>query len=453
MIPFMLKAWQETEGSRAYKKDLFIINEGDLFKYVDEALRRTFGVESKAYAYARERIPPINILQKLVSKLSRIYNNPPTRVMLGTDQDSELMGLYIDEMNFDAQMDLANENYNLTKISLIMPSYDTFSDELNLKVLPSHNFLPFSDDTNNPQRMTRLMTYQGERKNRLGNVVQLFYAYSDEEFIAFTSDGETAHDIMSLNDGVNIFGRIPAVYLSKSRTKLYPYDDTDMKQMVVLLPSLLADLNLASMFSCFSITYGIDINDENLKYAPNAFWSLKSDPSSDKKPEIGTIKPEADIDKTLTLITTQLSLWLNSKGLRANSIGDMTAENFASGISKMIDESDAIESLKKQSQAFKRAEERELWDLIMHYMHPVWVSQGLATNQFFSPDAKVKVNFPSQESLRSRADVVSDVKAEFDAGFITLNDAIARLNPDMTPADIEEYIVKLNGLSVVNITD
>jgi hypothetical protein len=449
----MLKTWQEYTDSLKYKEDLFRINEGSLFDYVDAELKATFGADSKTYQYARARIPPINVLQKINDKLTQIYNNPPSREVIGSDQDKELFDWYTDQFVIDDRMDLANENYNLTKVSLLMPAFDQFNDIVNLKVVPSHHFLPFGDNPIFPQLMTRLMTYQGEKVKRNGQKVTLFYAYTDYEFVAFTSDGEIDQDVMAYlgNEGVNIYGQIPAVYLQKSRTMLYPLDDTDTKKMTILIPTLLSDLNVASMFSAFSVLYGIDVNEDGLKYAPNAFWSLKSDPSSDKKPEIGTIKNDADIQETLSLIATELGLWLNSKGIRPGAVGDLSAENFISGISKIIDEADAFEARKKQASTFKRVEERGLWPLVMHYMHPVWVRQGLGTNQLFTRESYVNVTFPAQEMLRDRGDRVADLKAEVDSGFTSQKRAVQRLNPDLSAEEIEQLMMEIDGISVIEM--
>ena len=452
-IPEMVDAWAAHKNSLKYKEDLFNIHEGQLYDYVDQKLRTFLDPASKTYQFAKTRIAPINLLKKIISKESQIYNEGPTREIYDSEapSDSELLDWYVEKFDMNTKFDVLNENYNLTKVGFIMPVL--IDGQPSLKVIPSHQFLPFNWDKRDPTKLSAIMTYQGSIEV-MGNKVELFYAYSNDEFIAFTSQKAIYRERMAeLNnpEGVNIYGKIPGVYVKKSRNLLFPLDDTDLKEMVVMIPTLVSDLNLASMFSVFSIFYGIDIDDENLSYGPNVFWKFKSDPTSDKKPEIGTIKPEADIEKTLQLVASQLSMWLNSRGLRPGTIGTVNADNYVSGISKIVDEADATESRNKQAGLFERIESLEFWNLMINYIHPVWVKQGLDTNKLFSQNAKVRVKFPPMDLLRPRAEQIADAKAEVEAGFESRRRAIKKLNPEMSDDEVIELIREIDGESFLEV--
>jgi len=441
-IDTMLKAWADNAESLDYKRDLFVINEGALRDFVVAALAETLGRDTKSFQFAVQRIPPINVMQKIISKLSQIYNKAPMRTIVdGSMSDQDLLAYYLRVMQFDAQMDVANEFYNLTKIAFVMPIYNPDTGRHGLRSWLPHQFLPFSSDISDRTRMTEVMLYQGTISGR-----KVFYAYSDDEVIKFDEDGR---EYPTESGGVNIFGKIPGVYFRKSRNLLYPKDDTDMKAMAVLVPTMLADLNLASMFSCFSILYGIDIADEERKYSPNAFWHFKSDPDNDKKPVIGSIKPEADIGETINLIVSELSLWLNSKGIKPGSIGSLTIDNAASGISKLVDEMDTFEDREKQAMVFAQGESAELWPLIMHYMHPVWVSQGMPTNKLFTPTASVSVQFPTQQALKSRSERVLELAAEVKEGFMSRRRAIETLNASLGQDEIDKLLAEINDEATV----
>jgi hypothetical protein len=215
--------------------------------------------------------------------------------------------------------------------------------------------------------------------------------------------------------------------------------------MVKALPVMLTDLNLAAMFQSFSIIYGIDLDDEGLKYAPNAFWKLKSDPTSDKKPELGTIKPQVDYDQVLRLIEAELSLWLGTKGIRASTVGALQKENISSGISKIIDEMDTFEARQKQVETFTTAEQ-QLWDLVLNYMHPHWSETGMIDNPArFTPTAEIKVTFPAQLPTQSRGVLVTDLKNEYSAGFISRRRAMIKLNPEMTSDEVDELMAEIDA--------
>jgi hypothetical protein len=443
-IDAMLKAWDSATPSLQYKEDLFCINEGSLYDFIVKELARTLGAESKSFQYAVQRIPPINVLRKIISKLTQIYSNPPSRLIVdGNESDQQMLDYYVQTMSLNSYMDVTNEFYNLTKVGFAMPYFDALANKHFIKVLLPHQFLPFANDPNNRSKMTELMTYQGtfdEKKH--------FYAYSDYEFIHFDEDGK---QYPTLTEGVNIYGAIPGAYVRRSRNLFYPKDDTDMKTMTVLIPTMLADLNLASMFSCFSIMYGIDITDEDRKFSPLAFWHLRSPEDSNKKPEIGTIKPEADIDQTINLIVSEFSMWLNSKGIKPGSIGQINVDSVASGISKIIDEMETFEDRKKQAEVFSQWEANDLWPLIMHKMHPVWIAQGMQTNKMFTPTAKVAVEFPEQRPMKSRAELVAEYSAEVSAGFLSRQMAIKALNPNMSDEEIAAMVTEINEPATVEI--
>jgi len=214
-----------------------------------------------------------------------------------------------------------------------------------------------------------------------------------------------------------------------------------------------SDLNLAAMFQCFSILWTIDLNDTNLKFAPNAVWALKSDPTSDKKPEIGSIKPQVDYDQVLGLIQSQLTIWLSTKGIRAGSVGTLTTDNFASGISKLIDEMDTYEARQKQTGIYLKAE-AELWDLTLNYMHPYWADSGQIDNPArWTPTATVATKFAVQLPAQSRGVAVRDLRDEYAAGFISRRGALAKLNPEMSDAELDALMVEIDAERTIKADD
>jgi hypothetical protein len=276
---------------------------------------------------------------------------------------------------------------------------------------------------------------------------QIFWTWDEGSFQITDSEEKIRYDLMALYnnpEGLNPIGRLPFVYVNASDHKLCPIIETDTLAIVKLLPIMLSDLNLAAMFQSFSIIYGIDLNDENIQFAPNAFWRLKSDMTSDKKPEIGQIKPQVDFDQVLKLIESELSMWLGTKGIRAGAVGQLSPENFASGISKVIDEMDTFEAREKQVTEFKKAE-AEFWDLLLNYMHPSWAESGQINNPArATPTAEVITNFVKQLPQQSRGQIVRDVKEEYAAGFISRKRALRALNPEMSDDQVEQLMIEID---------
>jgi len=416
------------------------ILEGNLEPYLTKALKRI--LSDRVYSYAVERLVPINILPRYVDKLTNIYQTGVMReVVDGEEADQALLGWYENQMHVNKMMHNSNRLYNACKSSLIHP-YATEAGPA-LRIIPNDRFVVWSTDEINPTKPTGVALLAGkDSQNR-----EIFWVYTDEEFLIIKSDDTIdakAMEEMGVGDGLNPYGVLPFIYANSSTLRLVPVPDIDSLRMTEYVPSALTDLNLAAMFSAFSMTYIKDGNIENPTYAPNALWFLKAD-DPEKEVQIGTIKPEVDYQEVLNLIQSEMSMWLGSKGIKSGAIGQLTPDAAASGIAKMIDEADTYDVRQAQTLVYGQAE-TELWDLILHKMHPVWVSQGLVENrQMFSPSASVKARFSVVPVGTQRSQMIQDQRDEFAAGFTTRKRAISQLNPQLTMEQVEELVDEIDA--------
>jgi hypothetical protein len=422
----------------AHQHELIDIYEGNLCKYVDAEMSKQLSAQS--YLQAKFRMAPINVLPKVIDKLTHIYQTPVVRrVEDGTPSDQELLDWYIEKMRLNPKMNSANEMFNLCGSTLLYPF--VYENTPQLRVILNDRFVVYSDDPIQPTKPTYVILLAGRQDDK-----DIFWVWSATEFMICDSDGKVRTDIMlkyNNIEGINPLGVLPFVYVNESDYKLCPVIETDTLKMVKLLPIMLSDLNLAAMFQSFSIIYGIDLDDENIKFAPNAFWRLKSDATSDKKPEIGQIKPQVDFDQVLKLIESQFSLWLGTKGIRAGAVGQLSPENLASGISKIIDEMDTFEARQKQVTEFQDAE-MMLWNLLLNHMHPYWSETGQIDNRaIWTPTAQVKTLFVEQLPTQNRGNIVRDLRDEFQSGFTSRKRAIAKLNPTFSEEQIEELMEEI----------
>ena len=430
----------------ALQHTMIDIYEGNLCRYIEEDLKVQLSWQS--YVQAKHRIAPVNILPKIIDKLTHIYQTPVVRrVEDGTTFDQELVDWYVQNMKLNSKMNSANEMYNLCNSTLLYPY--VYEGMPQLRVILNDRFVVYSNDPIHPNKPTGVILLAGKEGDNF-----IYWTWDANGFMISDSEGKKRQDIMmryNNPEGVNPIGRLPFVYVNESDYKLCPVADTDTLKMVKLLPIMLSDLNFAAMFQSFSIIYGIDLNDENIKYAPNAFWALKSDLTSDKKPEIGQIKPQVDFDQVLKLIESQLSMWLGTKGIRAGAVGQLTPENFSSGISKIIDEMDTFEAREKQVTEFHCAED-ELWDLILNYLHPYWVDTAqIDAMAKASPTAKVQTIFIEQLPVQNRGVIVRDLRDEFQAGFISRRRVIKKLNPTLTEEQIDELLLEIDQERTVSV--
>jgi len=446
-LPSLIRDIKENSAHREHNSKLFDIYEGELLKYVEADLAKQLSQQS--FATIQHRIAPINVLKKIIDKLSTIYQQPVTRTVVdGTDLDSSILSAYELEFDMNQVMNVTNEFFNLFKNTLIQPYLDR-NNQPRLRAVPSNSFQVFSYDIVEPTRPTGVVVF-------LGNDIdgkQLYSIYTDDEILIVNEEGVVKRDIMAQYelDGSNPFGRIPFTYVNRSMNLLTPKPDISLLKMTTLTSILLSDMNLIAMFSAFSILFGINVKDEGLTFAPNAFWNFSQiDP--DAKPEIGTLKNEGDIAAMIDLIKFEVDLWLNSIGLKSSSISGLDTNNI-SGISKMLDEIDTSEDRKRQVGFFKKAE-ADLWDLILNHLHPRWIQkQGFPIRGLFTPSAYVNTDFSEQIPMVSRGDVVEDLEKEMNAGFISKRRAIKRLNPQMTEDEIDELIAEIDQQNMIIVED
>jgi hypothetical protein len=433
-------------------KALFEIYEGNLNKHLDEWLRKQIKGESVYYAQVRKC--PINILRKFVDKLSQIYQtNPTRRPVNGSDVDMRLLEYYEKNMKIDMNMNLANEFFNMSRSTLIQPY--AHKGIPRLRAVPNDRFIVYSDDEVDPLNVTKVIIIADCEIKSGGLKNNIYHVYTDEEFYILDDNEKIRFDKMAdleNEDGINPFGKIPFVYVNRSANLIMPPPDEELAQLVILVAGLMTDLNFASMFSLFSIMYGIDLDDQEIQLSPNAFWHLKSDPSTDKTPSLGTLKNEADVAETLELIKTQVAMFLTSRSVKVSAIGDLETSNFASGISKLLDESDTSEERSRQISYFQEAEQ-DLWNLITKYMHPVWTSANmLDTRLSFSPNVEISTEFQEPIPMFRRGELARDLRDEVDAGFLSKKRAIKLLNPDKSSEEIEDILLELESDQLVDIS-
>jgi hypothetical protein len=431
----------------AHNSDIISILEGDLLSFIERHLASEFS--QQAFESVKTRISPINFLKRIIDKLSKIYQQPVQRIVInGTESDQELIDAYIESMEMDSSMNVGNELFNTFKNNLNQIYYNEAGFP-KLRVIQNDSFYIYSTDLVEPTNPTHVILPYGQKevfqkvgKEEVSYNVDLFKVYTKDEAYLLDVTGETSPINSENPDMVNPFGVLPFMYANRSRTRLVPIIDSDTKRLSILLPVLISDLNYAVKYQVASIIWTIDVDAAALQMNPNSIWALKSDPTSDKRPEVGQIKPQVDIEQVIQLIITQLSMWLNSKNIRPGSVSDMSATDAASGISKLVDEMDTSDERKKQVEVYRQVE-KNFWKDLINNIHPTMLAQGLLADEFrrpFTKGAYVDVNFPEQLPMIRRGQAVTDLKTEHEAGFISRETAMKKLNPEWSEVRLQEEI-------------
>jgi hypothetical protein len=453
-VKMLVDRWKELKPQLSEDRELFEIFEGDLLSHVLADLKDQ--LNEKAFQEVAKRIAPINVLIRLIDKLSKIYEKSPVRALTkgASKADEDLLSEYeksMDVNNVLGSKDGANGFFNLFKRTFVEPFIE--NGEPKLRVIPSDRFFVVSTDRVNSHKPTHLVKIMGKYRNDNLEDKVLFYAYTNDEFLIFDEDEKILTGLMAEAqnpEGINPFGALPGAYINRSKYEVMPKPDSDTLSMTKLIPICLSDLAYAMMYQCFSIVYTIDVDQTKLSSAPNALWDLKSDGTSDKEPKVGMIKPEIDSDKALALIQALFTLWMETRNIKAGTMGQLTADNLASGIAKVIDEMDTSADRKAQVSYFEKAE-RNLWDFIINRAHPVWMKdQEFKFKQAFTAGVTVVTTFADQSPQVDSTKAISDQKLKLDMGIQSKRGALKELNPDWTEKQLDEKLKEVEAQAQAN---
>ena len=413
------------------------IYDGNLLPYVDAIMQKT--LSEQYYKAIKERIIPINVIQRYIDKVSTAYSKSPTRVSKSKNKRvDDFVSFYKEAFDMSVSGQIADQYSNLSKGFAWEPYVDK-NGKPAIRELAFNKFLVMSDSAVSPEQETIFIKFMGYKNSDEDSL--LLFVYTNEEFDAFYMNETEASEYLIDNQGLNPIGVIPFVYGKRQKNKLLPTLDTDMLSIGKTVPVMISDAAGAQMFQCFSLMYGIDVNSENLVMAPNAFWSFKSD--NEKKPEVGTVKPEADTDKVLDFVMNIFIFWLETKGIRVGSIGSVTGSNLASGISKIIDEMDVYSIKKKQMEWFEK-DEQELWNEKLPRIHNYWVQSGMVKPATVPPVINdvfdVKIEFPAIEPMVSRSEEIANFKSELELRTMTREIVIRKLHPAFTDEQVKDVL-------------
>lgn len=439
---------------------LIQILHGNMYDPLKEKLKEDM---PQAWRGAIDRVMPINYFLRIMNKITHIYQTGVKReIQPESDSDQEAMEVFADEVGLNDELDYNNLLFNSFGYSLQSISKDSQGKPYTVAVDNNH-FIPVNMNDSRKNKMDLLILLMGKE-----GTDQIYWVWTDDQFMIMDSKGEIRYEMIQNQYDIelspselttNPYGKIPYIYLTKSRTKIMPEVAKDNLQIALVLAILMSDMNYISKYTAFAIVYTIDMDVQQLPQVPNATWNLKSGSGqsldNDKKPSIGTIKPDGDIAQLIQLFGFELSSWLEQFGINPGTMGTLSGNNFASGIAKIIDEMDVSEVREKQTKAFSKLE-GNFFNLLFHSINPLWVNQPTfnGNRHVYSPMSAVETSFPIQRPIVNKKEALDEIKVELELGLTTKRRAIKKINPDMDEAEIDDLISDLEAeAAMVNNID
>lgn len=460
MIPDILEHVDKYQEVLEYNLRIFKVMEGQLRKEVELSLDKEI-ISQAALARAKERIPSINVMKKAAEKISKSYAEAPTRITQ-VESDQDVMKMIERSASIDTHMDSSQILYNAQKMCALEPYVQ--NGEVKMRVLGGHQFLPYSDDPKNPMNMTVFIKLLGSETIEDTHVVDehgrdirqetkiisidLYALYSDNEFMIVDSRGRIREDKMAdmgIDSTVNPFGIIPHTYINKSKFELIPMPNQAGLDMSILIPKILADMNYAFQFMSHSIIWTKNADITGAEVNPDALVNLGSSEEGEGDPEIGTIDPKTDIEKGLMLAQFQLSAYLSTEGIKTANAVPSDSGRDASGFSKAMDESDATQEIKRQTENYRKVEDT-FWQK-MKILHNYWVESGTikGVGKFSDKFAETFViRYAEPKALKTDKQKLEEIKMKKDLGLMTTKQALRVLNPEFSEEQLDAWIAELD---------
>ncbi len=458
LIPDILRHYNRHVDNLEFDRRLYELNEGQIRKAVEKSLANEI-ISKAAYRRAIERIPSINIINKIMAKLSKVYHDSPLRLTKAA-ADKELMDDLSLITYLDSTMMVANHITNLHKRCAVEIYLE--EGQQRTRVLAGHQFLPFSDSVINPLEPTVMIKLLGKARetltqfsNREGRAftnddqirfVNILALYSEDEFLIIDTDGFIREDKMlemGFKTTKNPFGVIPMIYINTSKFELIPFPNQTAFDMGILIPKLLTDLNYAAQFQSHSVIWTRNSDIEGAEINPDAIVDLGDQEPGGGEPDIGTIDPKSDVDGVLKLIEFELQAYMSSVGAKS-SISNLAQGNEAAGISKIIDESDTTEARRSQTELFRIAE-HDLW-FKLSTMQDLWASTGeaLESRKFTSEFLKTfAIKYAEIKPVESEKQKYDKIKVARDLKMMTKEQALREIFPNETTEQIQTRLKEI----------
>jgi hypothetical protein len=421
-----------------------LVYNGKIKEVVQDAIRKEFK-KPETIIELNNRLIPINIVSKVIWKLSQVYNEAPIRKPYdGNEDDSELLSSYEQEMCIDKVMKEVNAHFKLYKRALIEIYRNKYGRPA-IRPIDRPSYEVYSTSAISPEIPDVVLKVIHWDDGDLKKCVLIWW--SDESFLITDGAGkknESEHARINNPDAVNPYGVLPFVYINQSLTRLVPMPDDDLIKTGIAVPLLLSDLSFASKYQAWSMIYTIGVDGE-IPINPNSVVNLEFGEDG-QRPEIDMIKPEINIPQMLEFVRTLIAMLLSTKNLSTSSIsGDLSAENVASGISKMLDQAETIEDRKDQQQFFIDAE-KELWKKLSKNIIPIWIKLNdypTELKQNFSENFELAMIFKQPTVIMTEKERVENSVFKIEKGVSTLKRELKALNPALDENEIDQLVAEI----------
>ena len=480
---FRAKVLEEVVGSENQSRKLEMKRRWDVYKdktrqHVIEALSMEF--DNETVHEMRNRAANVSIAKKIVNKLARSYNGGVTR-NLEDALSQEAVEKLAEELDFntkkkktDRYLELFKncathfvpkkvvresfgelEKFCLQKRVLAPFHYDviqdaTEPDEARVLILsdiqeesPLVGLPAGSDGRNLPTN------YNQKTSDNIDGIIadddksaECFIWWSDNYHFTTDKEGTIIED-KSPEDRMNPIGIMPTVFFSDDQEgDFWAEGGEDLIDEAISINVLLTDMYSIANVQGWGQPFISGSNiPEKLVMGPHRALKFSYN-EGDPKPEFEYKSSNPPLDMHMRMIEQKISLLLTSKGLSTKFAGQVSGADAASGISKLIDESEATESVEDRQRLFKDKEPLE-WEVVkrwqnLYFERKVLCEDFMGIGKF--EDSNVNLKFGEVKPIITEEQKLRAMEQKKNLGIVTMLDLMKMDNPDMTDEEAEEKL-------------
>ena len=449
----------------------FEIYNDRLEKYVYDVLKRDLSTETLSQMRV---ISSINLCKRIIDEQSSVYTKQPNRMMHDSDEKTdELFGNIYSLGRVNTAMKKANVALNLQdqcavqvipkagriKIKVLQPHhYDVIpnaadpetADVYILSQYDKSRLFNLVNNTNNVTPQPSAVEYRDSNgintpiadQNDWQSTRGVYVWWSDAYHFITDRNGDILDPVSMIPiDGIieeamllNPLGKKPFVDIKQDSDgeywQRYGNATVDFTIDMAIILSDVAEVNRLQGFAQAIISAVEPPKD--LKIGPQSLLFLKKSKNADPsaQPSFEFASPSPDLNGSIEVIKTFLSMYLTSKGLDAGVVSATgTGEKYASGLDRLLATIEKFEASADDFALFKWAE-REVFELIKGWLNVFsGVSQGGLIEELsgiIPDDVNFGIEFIKPSTDISDKDKLDMIEKRLELGMITKVEAIMK---------------------------
>lgn len=365
------------------------------------------------------QLASLNITKKVINQLAQTYQEPPRRVVGGTDSDREIFSQIVESSMLDIKLKQASRYTKLLKTVLIRPVWR--KNKMDLDILtPDYTDVEWGDT---PSELLKVIVTNWGSLGRPDEVT----------FSIWTADKYELKDYRGtvLESIPNPYGQVPFIpcwdYAPANDFWLPGGDDLISCQNAI--NAKLVDLLHVLRHQAFGVGWIRGVaGSGHLKVDPGSLVELPEEGA------LGFESQEAKIAETIQAIDQLLKWTAITNGLPAASLSTDPVEE--SGISKQVSNSE-LEELRRDDCELWRTYEKQLFDLFR-------IVNNAHNSKKLSDKATLSIDFFDNKPVISPTEQATAWETLLTLGVISQVDIVMERNPDIaTREDALAYLVEL----------